>query len=169
MTYTVTSVICYDKYLSDYFEEALKVYDKNPLGIANWIANDLLREMSGSQEKVSWQVLKITPNAIAELVKLIDDKLVSKQSAKDVFLEMFRTGKHPRQIIQEKGLEMKVDMEVLRKMCEEVIAENPKPVAQFKSGKEKAINVLKGQMMRKTQGKAPVDLIDQLLLEKLKS
>jgi len=169
LPYTVTSVICYDKYLSDYFEEALKVYDKNPLGIANWIANDLLREMSGGEERVSWQVLKITPNAIAELVKLIDDKLVSKQSAKDVFLEMFRTGKHPRQIIQEKGLEMKVDMEALRKMCEEVIAENPKPVAQFKSGKEKAINVLKGQMMRKTQGKAPVDLIDQLLLEKLKS
>ncbi len=167
LPYTVTSVICYDRHLSDYFESALKFYDKNPLAIANWIANDLLREMSNGAD-LTWESLKVSPESVAQLVKLIDEKLVSKQSAKDVFLEMFKTGKAPQLIVKEKGLEMKVDTAVLRKMCEEVIAENPKPVAEFRSGKEKAINVLKGQMMRKTQGKAPIDVIDQILLDCLK-
>lgn len=162
LPYTVTSVICYDKQLSDFFEAALRIYPKNPLAIANWIANDLLREMSGDQ---AWENLKITPQAIAELVQLIDGQILSKQSAKEVFLEMFKTGMSPKQIVKDKGLEMKVDTEALRKMCEEVILAFPKPVEEYRAGKEKAINVLKGQMMKRTQGKAPVDIIDKLLLE----
>lgn len=168
LPYTVTSVLCPEKQLSDFFEAALAVYDKNPLAIANWIANDLLRELSGQDFHSAWQQLKLTPQAVAELVQLIDDKILSKQSAKEVFLEMFRTGISPREIVREKGLEMQVDVDALRKLCQETIAEFPKPVAEFRAGKEKAINVLKGQMMRKTQGKAPVELIDQLLLECLK-
>lgn len=168
LPYTVTSVLCPEKQLSDFFEAALAVYGKNPLAIANWIANDLLRELSGQDFHSAWQQLKLTPQAVAELVQLIDDKILSKQSAKEVFLEMFRTGISPREIVREKGLEMQVDVDALRKLCQETIAEFPKPVAEFRAGKEKAINVLKGQMMRKTQGKAPVELIDQLLLECLK-
>lgn len=165
LPYTVTSVICYDKQLSDFFESALAVYAKNPLAIANWIANDLLREMSGQDVHLAWDNLKVTPQAIAELVQLIDGQVLSKQSAKEVFLEMFRTGTFPKQIVKDKGLEMKVDTDALRKMCEEVILAFPKPVEEFRAGKEKAINVLKGQMMKRTQGKAPVDIIDKLLLE----
>lgn len=168
LPYTVTSVLCPEKKLSDFFEAALAVYDKNPFAIANWIANDLLRELSGQDLNSAWQQLKLTPQAVAELVQLIDDKVLSKQSAKEVFLEMFNTGTSPKEIVREKGLEMQVDVEALRKLCQETIVEFPKPVAEFRAGKEKAINVLKGQMMRKTQGKAPVELIDQLLLECLK-
>jgi len=168
LPYTVTSVICYDKQLSDFFETALSVYPKNPLAIANWIANDLLREMSGMDVQQAWGNLKITPQAIAELVQLIDGQILSKQSAKEVFLEMFKTGTSPKQIVKDKGLEMKVDTEALRKMCEEVILAFPKPVEEYRAGKEKAINVLKGQMMKRTQGKAPVDIIDKLLLECLR-
>lgn len=168
LPYTVTSVLCPEKQLSDFFEAALAVYGKNPLAIANWIANDLLRELSGQDFHSAWQQLKLTPQAVAELVQLIDDKILSKQSAKEVFLEMFRTGISPKEIVREKGLEIQVDVDALRKLCQETIAEFPKPVAEFRAGKEKAINVLKGQMMRKTQGKAPIELIDQLLLECLK-
>ena len=168
LPYTVTSVICYDKQLSDFFETALTAYPKNPLAIANWIANDLLREMAGGDPHQAWENLKITPQAIAELVQLIDGQILSKQSAKEVFLEMFKTGTSPKQIVKDKGLEMKVDTEALRKMCEEVILAFPKPVEEYRAGKEKAINVLKGQMMKRTQGKAPVDIIDKLLLECLK-
>ena len=106
---------------------------------------------------------------IAELVQLVDSQVLSKQSAKEVFLEMYTSGQSPKQIVKDKGLEMKVDRDALRRLCEEVVAEFPKPVAEFRAGKEKAINVLKGQLMRKTQGKAPVDVIEQLLLEVLKS
>ena len=164
LPYTVTSVLCPERHLSQFFESALQSYSKNPLAIANWIANDLLREMAGK----SWQTLKIKPEAIAELVKLIDEQVLSKQSAKEVFLEMFQTGVSPQQIVKEKGLEMHVDVDALRQMCQDVIREFPKPVAEFRAGKEKALNVLKGQLMKRTQGKAPVQLIDQLLLECLK-
>ena len=166
LPYTVTSVICYDKPLSQFFENALATYSKNPLAIANWIANDLLREMSDSA--TTWTSLKITPQSVAQLVQLIDDQVLSKQSAKEVFLEMFKTGNAPQQIVTEKGLEMKVDTAALRKLCEDIVTEFPKPVAEYRAGKEKAINVLKGQIMRKTQGKAPVDIIEKLLLEVLK-
>ena len=166
LPYTITSVICFDKSLSDFFEKALSIYPKNPQAIANWIANDLLREMSNGTS--SWEQLKITSQMIAELVQLIDSQVLSKQSAKEVFLEMYTSGISPKQIVKDKGLEMKVDRDALRKLCEEVVAEFPKPVAEFRAGKEKAINVLKGQMMKKTQGKAPVDIIEQLLLEVLK-
>ena len=164
LPYTVTSVLCPERHLSQFFESALQSYSKNPLAIANWIANDLLREMAGK----SWQTLKIKPEAIAELVKLIDEQVLSKQSAKEVFLEMFQTGVSPQQIVKEKELEMHVDVDALRQMCQDVIREFPKPVAEFRAGKEKALNVLKGQLMKRTQGKAPVQLIDQLLLECLK-
>jgi aspartyl-tRNA(Asn)/glutamyl-tRNA(Gln) amidotransferase subunit B len=165
LPFTITSVLCPDKRLSDFFEAALEVYSANPLAIANWIANDLLREL-GSQP---WEVVKVTPRGVAELVQLVDQQRLSKQSAKEVFLAMFQTGSSPQQIMTERGLEMKVDADALRALCQAVIAECPEPVAQYRAGKEKALNVLKGQMMKRTQGKAPAALIEQLLLECLKA
>jgi len=164
LPYTVTSVLCPDKRLSDFFEATLALYDKNPLSTANWIANDLLRE-SGSQ---SWESLKLTPQHLAELVRLVDDGILSKQSAKEVFLTVFQTGEMPSKIVKEKGLELSVDTNELRTLCEEVIAAFPKPVAEYRAGKEKALNVLKGQLMKRTQGKVPVSAIDKVLAERLK-
>lgn len=164
LPYTVTSVICPDRQLSDFFEAACAVYSKNPLAIANWIANDLLREC-GNQP---WGTLKVIPQTIAELVQLIDTQILSKQSAKEVFLEMCHNGTPPRQIIREKGLEMKVDTEALRQLCQQTIQEFPKPVVEYRAGKVKALNVLKGQMMKKTQGKVPPKIIEDLLVECLK-
>ena len=102
---------------------------------------------------------------LAELVQLIDGQVLSKQNAKDVFVEMIQSGLSAKQIVQDKGLEMKVDIEALKAVCQEVINAFPQPVAEYRSGKEKAINVLKGQIMKRTQGKAPIDLINQLLIE----
>ena len=164
LPYTVTSVLCPDKRLCDFFEATLAIHDKNPLPIANWIANDLLREL-GNQP---WESLKLTPQHLAELVRLVDDGVLSKQSAKEVFLLAFQTGEMPGKIVKDKGLEMSVDMEELQALCEEVVAAFPKPVAEYRSGKEKALNVLKGQLMKRTQGKAPMNVIEKVLTECLK-
>lgn len=161
LPYTLTSVLCPDCFLSNFFDKTHALYPKNPLAIANWIANDLLREMAGKP----WSELKITPPMLAELVQLIDGQVLSKQNAKDVFVEMIQSGLSAKQIVQDKGLEMKVDIEALKAVCQEVINAFPQPVAEYRSGKEKAINVLKGQIMKRTQGKAPIDLINQLLIE----
>ena len=164
LPYTVTSVLCPDKRLSDFFEATLELYGKNPLSTANWIANDLLRE-AGNQP---WESLKLTPQHLAELVRLVDDGVLSKQSAKEVFFAAFQTGEMPSKIVKDKGLEVSVDTDELRALCEEVIAAFPKPVAEYRAGKEKALNVLKGQLMKRTQGKVPVSAIDEVLAECLK-
>lgn len=167
LPYTVTSVICPEKHLSDFFESTLKIYDKSPLAVANWIANDLLRELSGKSIHEVWETLKITPNHVAELVKLIDDNILSKQSAKEVFVDMMQSGEMPSVIVKNKGLQISVDLDGLEKICASVIESFPKPVAEYRSGKEKAINVLKGQVMKQTQGKAPIQEIDRLLKQLL--
>ena len=110
----------------------------------------------------------MTPQHLAELVRLVDDGIVSKQSAKDVFLAAFRTGEMPSKIVKDKGLEVSVDTDELRTLCEEVIAAFPKPVAEYRAGKGKALNVLKGQLMKRTQGKVPVSAIEKTLTECLK-
>ncbi len=162
LPYTVTSVICPVKLLSDFFESAMAIYPKNPLGIANWIANDLLRELSGQDIYQVWPSLKITPQHLAQLVELVDSNVISKQSAKEVFSTMFQTGELPQQVVKDKGLEIKTDTHELEVLCQEIIEAFPKAAAEFRAGKEKALNVLKGQMMKRTQGKAPIDLIETI-------
>lgn len=164
LPYTVTSVICLDGPLSAYFETALKVHNK-PKQIANFIVNDLLRELSAAEGDGTMPLsqCKIEAADIAELVKLIDDGVISNQIAKEVFPEMFNTGKKPSVIVEEKGLKQSTDTGEIEGICAEVIANNPKPVKQFKEGKEQAINALKGQVMKATRGKANPKLVDEIL------
>jgi aspartyl-tRNA(Asn)/glutamyl-tRNA(Gln) amidotransferase subunit B len=81
---------------------------------------------------------------------------------------VFQTGEMPLKIVKEKSLEVSVDTDELQTLCEEVIAAFPKPVAEYRAGKEKALNVLKGQLMKRTQGKVLVSAIDKVLAECLK-
>ena len=106
---------------------------------------------------------KVQPAHIAELVQLIDNGDISSQIAKEVFPEMFATGKAPGQIVDEKGLKQSNDTGELEAICQEVIGNNPKPVEEFKAGKEPAINALKGQVMKATRGQANPKAVDELL------
>jgi aspartyl-tRNA(Asn)/glutamyl-tRNA(Gln) amidotransferase subunit B len=164
LPYTITSVFCPDYELSAFYEKAVAGYNK-PKQIANLIANDLLRDLSaaGDNGSLPLSACKVTPEAIAALVKLVDDGLISKQIAQDVFEEMFSTGEMPEAIVAKKGLQQTSDQSALEAICLEVIASNPKPVEEVKAGKEKAINALKGQVMKLTQGKANPKVIDDTL------
>lgn len=164
LPYTVTSVLCPEKSLSDFLEATLAIYPKNPSASANWIANDLLRECGHQPLSAS----QVTPQHLADLVRLVDEGVLSKQSAKEVFVEVSRTGIPPQQVMREKGLEVKIDHDALQALCQEIIAAFPKPVAEYRAGKEKALNVLKGQLMKKTQGKVPIGALEQALIACLK-
>lgn len=168
LPFTVTSVLCPDKNLSDFYEKAVGVYNK-PKEIANFIANDLLRELSASGEEGTLPLTecKISPDHIAKLVKIIDEGIISKQMAKDVFVEMFQTGALPEGIVESKGLKQSTDTGEIEAICTQIITDNPKPVAEFKSGKEAAINRLKGLVMKETKGKANPKLVDQILRQLL--
>ena len=176
LPYTAASVLIADKALADWFEAAVAAHPTNAAGIANWAANDLLRELSaqsgtgvGSDEtpavKISLDSCLIKPTQLAGLVKLTDEGVISKQQAKEVFTEMFSTGKDALAIVEAKGLRQNSDTGELEKIVAEVIADPAvaKSIAEYRAGNDKAINALKGPIMKRTQGKANPVMIDQLL------
>jgi aspartyl-tRNA(Asn)/glutamyl-tRNA(Gln) amidotransferase subunit B len=104
---------------------------------------------------------------LAAVLKLIQGEVISGKIAKTVFEEMYQTGRSPEVIIQEKGLVQITDREELSRIVDQVLAENPGPVSDFRAGKEKALTALVGAVMRLTRGKANPKLINDLLREKL--
>jgi aspartyl-tRNA(Asn)/glutamyl-tRNA(Gln) amidotransferase subunit B len=112
--------------------------------------------------------LKFKREAILELVNLVESKTISSSAAQQVFAEMFETGKSPGTIVQEKGLAQVSDTGAIEKFCDEAIAANPNPVADYKAGKVAALNSLKGQVMKLSKGKANPSLVGEILERKLK-
>lgn len=164
LPYTVTSVLCPSAELATFFETSVAVHS-NPKAIANWMVNDLLRELSAAVEEGSLPLSEspISPEGLAELVKVVDEGLISNQIAKGVFSDMFASGKDPMSIIEAKGLQQNSNRDELESICQEVIDKNPKPVTQFKEGKLNAINSLKGQVMKATRGQANPSAVDEVL------
>lgn len=165
LPYTLTSVICFDYELARFFESTIAVYGKNPAAVANYIANDLQRERAAA---VSEGVLPIaemamTPALLAELVRVIDDSMITKQIAKDVFIEVFSTGRQPIEIIEEKGLANSTDLGELEGICRDVVATNEKAANEFRAGNARALNSFIGPVMKATQGKADPQAVRELL------
>ena len=169
LPYSSTSPLCPDKELCDFFE-ATVARCKDPKKAANWIVNDLLRELSSAGDEEGPMPLgnaKMTPAHVAELVNLIEEGSISSNIAKEIFPETFATGKMPAQIVDEKGLKQTSDTGELETICSQVITDQPKAVEEFKGGKENAINALKGQVMKATRGQANPKLVDEILRELL--
>jgi len=166
LPYTAASVLVNDRALAEWFELAVAAHPANPSGIANLVANDLLRDLAASATApVSLESCLIKPAQLAGLVKLTDEGVISKQQAKEVFTEMFTSGRDAAAIVDAKGLRQNSDTGELEKIVQEVIADPAvaKSIAEYRAGNEKAINALKGPIMKRTQGKANPVLIDQLL------
>ena len=166
LPYTLTSVLCVNRELCEFFEDALQTYEA-PKQIANYITNDLLRELSAASEHGDSALdvgqCKLTPAHIGILAKIIDEGIISKQIAKEVFTEMFVTGEMPDAIVEKKGLKQSDDTDEIEALCLEAIAGNAKAVGQYKEGNTKALNALKGPVMKATKGKANPAMLDDLL------
>jgi len=170
--------------LGNYFEYLAR-QTKNPKAIANWLINNLQAKLTEANEQEAEEQaalgieqvdmklsmladLKFKPEALLELVSLVENKTISSSAAQQVFAEMFSTGKPPAAIVQEKGLAQVSDMGAIEKFCDEVIVANPGPAADFKSGKVAALNFLKGQVMKLSKGKANPAVVGEILERKLK-
>lgn len=166
LPFTLTSVLCPDPDLSAFFEDALAIHNA-PKAIANYIANDLLRELAASsahgESAASVRDCPLTPAHIAGLVKIVDAGKITKQIAKEVFSAMYASGEMPDAIVEKEGLQQSENSEEIESLCREAIAGNSKAVAQFKEGNIKALNALKGPVMKATQGKANPATLDQIL------
>lgn len=151
--------------LGDYFE-AIVGGAGNPKAIANWVINNLRGRMA--EAGVGLEDLKFPRESIPELVQLVESGTINGRTAQEVFAEMFATGTAPKTIVQQKGLAQVSDNAAIESFCDQAIAANPKSVADFRGGKESALNFLKGQVMKLSRGKANPGLAGEILERKIK-
>jgi aspartyl-tRNA(Asn)/glutamyl-tRNA(Gln) amidotransferase subunit B len=157
-------VLVADLELANYFEVAAS-QSKNPNGVANWIVNDLLRDLSNAGKPLAESPVK--PLDITELVEFTDGGKISSKQAQDVFVEMFQTSKMPQVIVEEKGLSQVSDAGAIEKMCDEAIAANEKIAQDVRGGNAKAIGALVGQVMKLSKGKANPAMVNEILKKRL--
>lgn len=170
--------------LGGYFENIAK-QAKTPKAVANWVINNLQAKLAeanateaseqaalglepADQKLTTLADLKFQPAALLELVALVENKTISNSAAQTVFAEMFTTGQAPAAIVQAKGLAQVSDTGAIEKFCDDAIAANPGPVADYRGGKLAALNSLKGQVMKLSKGKANPALVGEILERKLK-
>jgi aspartyl-tRNA(Asn)/glutamyl-tRNA(Gln) amidotransferase subunit B len=151
--------------LADYFETAAKAAGK-PKSVANWVLNELLRELPGDDDR-ALEACPISPANLAGLIGLIDDGTISGKIAKDVFEKMYRSGDTAQAIVSREGLTQVADEGALGAAVDRVLAEHAKVVEDYRAGKKAALGFLVGQVMKATQGKANPALANRLLIEKL--
>jgi aspartyl-tRNA(Asn)/glutamyl-tRNA(Gln) amidotransferase subunit B len=161
--YTISSVLIPDRELSDFFEATARLAGPGRAqAVGNWITNDLLRELGAAKLPIS--AAKITPAHLAALVQLIDAGVLLNAAAKEVFAAMFATGEEPAAVVARLGLAAApTDSNELETWCRDSIAANPKALAEFKAGKDSAINAFKGPIMKAAKGKANPKLVDETL------
>ena len=146
--------------LAAYFEDAARGA-KKPKNVANWILNDLQSALANRGLALADSPVK--PEGLDELVNLIDAGTISGKQGKEVFAEMFATGKPAAVIVDEKGLKQESDVGALEALCQQAMEASPKAVAEYKAGKAAAINSIKGQVMKLSQGKANPVLVGEVL------
>ena len=165
LPYSITSALCPDFSLCEFFEEAASL-SKDPQKIANWVVNGLLREISSTNDcdkPISVKESPVSPKHLAELVEMIENGDVSNNVAKEIFPEMFSSGKSPQLLVKEKGLEIKSDLSEIETLCSNAIESDPDAAEKFRNGKEGAINALKGFVMKATRGQANPKIVDDTL------
>lgn len=160
------SIITASKAAADFYDGVRAHYD-DAKKISNWIMGDLLAQVNALG--IDLAEIKIQPVQLANLLKLQDEGTISGKIAKEVFTEMFATGKDPESIIKEKGLVQISDEGALGAVLDEVLANNPKSIEDYKAGRKQAMGFLVGQVMKATKGQANPALVNKLLAEKLES
>ena len=150
--------------LAEYYEEVVKVSDDSRLA-ANWVLTEILRVLK--EKNISIEEFSIEPENIGKLIKLIKADTISSKIAKDVFEILLSENKDPEVIVKEKGLVQITDNSEIEKIVEQVLAENPQSVEDYKAGKSNALKYLVGQSMRLSKGKANPQMINEMILARL--
>ena len=158
-------VLTASKHSADFFENAVERH-KDAKAVANWVMGELQRHLNEADIEIA--DCKIRPEMLGEMLEMIDGGTISGNIAKDVFAEMFKTGEHPKAIVEAKGLVQITDESALAEIVEKVIADNPDPVAEFIGGNEKTFGFLMGQAMKASKGKGNPKIIQKLLRDRLK-
>jgi len=157
-------VLTASKHVADFFEATVAL-GADAKQVSNWIMGEFLAYLNNNNLEV--QDTKLTPAALGQMIQMIADGKISVKIGKDVIREMIATGQSPEQIVEAKGLSQISDEGAIAAIVDDVIANNPKSVEDFKAGKEKAIGALVGQVMKASKGKANPAVVNKLLLDRL--
>ncbi|MBS1986479.1 Asp-tRNA(Asn)/Glu-tRNA(Gln) amidotransferase subunit GatB [Candidatus Dependentiae bacterium] len=152
-----------DMPLAIYFETAYACTASKSL--INWVVRDIMGYLK--EHKIALAECKVTPEKLAALVALLEKGTINNHAAKQVFETVAKTGQEPAVIVKEAGLEQMDSSDELQVIILEIIAANPKVVADYKSGKDKLFGFFVGQVMQKTKGKGNPTLIQELLKKEL--
>jgi aspartyl-tRNA(Asn)/glutamyl-tRNA(Gln) amidotransferase subunit B len=159
-------ILTSDRDLAAYFEICLQGFNQ-PKPASNWIMGSLLGLLNAAEKSIDQS--PISAPDLAQLLKLIDDGTISGKIAKTVFDEMAKSGKPPRQIVEEKGLVQITDTDAIDDVVAKVISSNPKEVEAYKNGKTKLLGFFVGQVMKETRGKANPKIVNEILRKKLEA
>jgi aspartyl-tRNA(Asn)/glutamyl-tRNA(Gln) amidotransferase subunit B len=154
-----------ERQVADYFEKVTEL-SRNPKAASNWVMTELMRDLNNSGLEISKS--PITPESLAELIRLIDQGIISGKIAKAVFPEMWAGESSPERVVKEKGLVQITDVNAIESLVEAIIAANPIELAQYQAGKEKVFGFFVGQVMKASKGQASPELVNELLKRKLK-
>ena len=158
-----SSVLIAEKSRAEYFEAVAN--DNDAKMAANWVINELLGALNKDEKRLSES--PISAQQLGGLIKLISDDTISGKIAKDVFAEMYTSGKDAAAIVEEKGLKQVTDTGEIEAIIDKVIDANPDNVAAYRGGKDKLFGFFVGQVMKETGGKANPAIVNQLLKKKL--
>ncbi|NLN93939.1 MAG: Asp-tRNA(Asn)/Glu-tRNA(Gln) amidotransferase subunit GatB [Candidatus Hydrogenedens sp.] len=159
-------VMTLSRAMADYYEAIVKA-GADPKKAANWLMVELLALLADAKVEISDS--PVSPENLAALIGLIDTNVINGKIAKEVLVEMFKTGAAPAAIVEEKGLGQISDTSALEEAVQAVIEANPQQVADYRAGKDKIFGYFVGQVMKATRGKGNPQLVNEILRRELDS
>ena len=160
-------VLTMTRALAEFFDEAARLSGQ-PKAAANWIMGDLLRFFKDANlDMKDLSASPVTPKMLANMILLVEKGTISGKIAKTVMEEMYKTGKAPAAIVEEKGLVQISNSGELEAIVDNVMTQHADAVAQFRSGKQGSLAFLVGQVMKATQGRANPQTVNELLRKRL--
>lgn len=159
------AVLTTSRALADYFEACVRLYP-HPKAVSNWIMSELLRELK--QGGIDVEDCPLSPERLTSLLRLMDEGVISGKIAKTIFEEIYRTGKEPRALVEEKGLIQVSDEAGILEVIRKVLTENPHEVESYRKGKEKLFGFFVGRVISASGGKANPAKVNELLKKELR-
>lgn len=154
-----------DGSIADYFERAALAGGADPKLVSNWMTGQIFRLLK--EDEVDIGNIKVEPEALVELIDLVDKGTINQNAAREVLQVLWEEGGTPEKIVAARGLAQISDTSELDAMVATVIADNPDAIEKIKSGNEKPLKFLMGQVMKATRGKANPQMVEELLKKKI--
>lgn len=158
-------ILTQERSVSDYFETCLKLYGNAKI-VSNWIMTDVLRKLKETDESQDINSV-ISPEHLVTIIKLVEDKDITRVNAKELFEQVCFTDKEPKQLAKQLGYLVTMTEQELKDIIYKVFEQNMQAVPDYKKEPEKVLNFFIGQTMRMTKGTAKVDIARPIIQEKL--